>query len=393
MTLSASTPEPDPNAETQDQLLDLTSRDALWSVLDAAPTAIVVIDDGGTIVHANAMTYQLFGYDAASLIGRSVELLMPPRFRETHAVLRQDYLLAPSTRRMGDGRDLTGLHRDGYEFAVEVGISHVQSQGRSFTVAGIVDITERKKSELHLRRMNEALEKSNLELQQYAFIASHDLQSPIRSISSFSQFLLLDYESQLDDKGKDFLRRIINSTEHMKSLVTSLLNYSRVDSRAMAFEEVPLDRALKDALDMLESSIVDSHAICTHDPLPSVMGDYPQMVQLFQNLIGNAIKYHDRTPPHIHVSSHPHDDVWVVAVRDNGIGIDARAHHRIFDIFHRLHGQNAYPGTGIGLAICRRIIERHGGTIWVESEVHKGSTFYFSIPKLKTKGQTDAQCT
>ncbi len=231
-----------------------------------------------------------------------------------------------------------------------------------------------------LAKSNRALERSNLELQQFAYTASHDLQTPLRSITGFVQLLQKRYHGELDEQADDWIERVVNATERMQKLIHDLLAYSRVESRAQPFEEVDCNEVLEDALEMLGSSIKDAVEKIEHGELPVIAGDRSQLVQLFQNLIGNAIKYHDEDPPQVSIHAVKKEDDWVFSVKDNGIGIASDQLEKIFEIFRRLHTPGEYPGTGIGLAVCRRVVHRHGGRIWVESEPGEGSTFKFTIP-------------
>jgi PAS domain S-box-containing protein len=244
-----------------------------------------------------------------------------------------------------------------------------------------------------LAKANRTLENSNIELQQFAYVASHDLQSPLRSISGFVQLLKMDYEEKLDDQARDYIRRTVESIAQMQTLIRDLLSYSRVESRSRPFLPVPLMDVFHGAVSLLESSIRDAGGQVTCDELPVVSGDSSQLAQLVQNLIGNGLKYHGTEPPHVHVSAGPgiKKNEWIVSVRDNGMGIEPKYFGRIFEIFKRLHDQKEYPGTGIGLAVCRRVVERHGGVIWVESEPGHGSNFRFSIPAdaRKSTGETE----
>ncbi|MGE5490142.1 MAG: sensor histidine kinase, partial [Actinomycetota bacterium] len=236
-----------------------------------------------------------------------------------------------------------------------------------------VDITEKK-------RATEELVRSNLELQRFAYVAAHDLQTPLRSIHGFVQLLQKELGNQGSDQMKSWMSQIIYQVQRMHILVQDLLSYSRVDSRGSPFEPVDLNRVVDEFLASARVVLAEQGAEVGHDPLPTVIGDRIQLSQLFQNLIDNGIKYQDGKPPRIHISACRELGEWVVSVEDNGIGIAAKHHQRIFDIFHRLHSQQAYPGTGIGLAVCRRIVHRHGGRIWVESEPGRGSTFRFTLP-------------
>ena len=235
-----------------------------------------------------------------------------------------------------------------------------------------------------LEKKNENLAQSNVELQQFAYIASHDLQAPLRGISGFAQFLQQDYRGKLDPDADEYIGEIVAGTQRMQQLINDLLAYSRVESRAQAFAPTGLAAAFDDAVLLLRAEIEDCGGEVTHGELPTVVGDPAQMTQLFQNLIGNAIKYHGADPPSVHVSAERIGSGWKVGVRDNGIGIDSKHFEKIFEIFRRLHTQEEYPGTGIGLAVCRRIVSRHGGRLWVESEVGRGSTFFFTLSDRNT---------
>jgi signal transduction histidine kinase len=232
---------------------------------------------------------------------------------------------------------------------------------------------------------NEALQRSNIELQQFAYIASHDLQAPLRSISGFSQLLQKGYKGKLDEKADEWIGFVVDNVAQMQTLIQDLLAFSRVESKERQFEPVALRDAFEDAVKFLDPSIEEAGGEVICDELPTLNADRSQMAQLFQNLIGNGIKYANQQPPRVHLSSEKKDGEWIVSVRDNGIGIDSKHHESVFEIFRRLHTQQEYPGTGIGLAVCRRIVQRHGGRIWVESEPGMGSTFCFTMPEATTE--------
>ncbi|MCB9731114.1 MAG: PAS domain S-box protein [Deltaproteobacteria bacterium] len=364
------------------------------ATIESAPVAMVMIDRRGHIVLVNAELEKLFGYARNEMLGSPVEVLVPNRSRHAHPNLREGFFAAPEARRMGAGRELMALRKDGSEFPVEIGLNPVVTDEGLFVLGGVVDITERKRLEESQRRLNEelqsrlgelahsnsALERSNVELQQFAYVASHDLQTPLRGIAGFAQFLERDYRGRLDDTADHYIDRIVASVKRMQTLIGDVLDYSRVDSRARPFEPTDLNEICRDALAILDSSLADSGGEVIVEELPIVRGDRAQLTQLFQNLIGNAIKYHGKAPPKVEVTSEANDGGWVISVRDNGIGIAPKHHERVFEIFRRLHPQDAYPGTGIGLAVCRRIVHRHGGTIWVESEAGAGSVFSFTLP-------------
>lgn len=236
-----------------------------------------------------------------------------------------------------------------------------------------------------LTEAKEALEQSNVELQHFAYVASHDLQTPLRGIAGFAQFLQKDYQGRFDERADEYLTRIVDGAKRMQTLINDLLAYSRVESRSRPFEQVDLNETFEDAVGLLRSSIEDTHGEVTRGELPTVVGDRSQISQLLQNLIGNAIKYHGEQPPQVRVSAEDTGGQWTIAVRDNGIGIAAKHREQIFEIFRRLHTADKYPGTGIGLAVCRRIVQRHGGEIWLESSPGQGSTFFFTIPERVTQ--------
>jgi light-regulated signal transduction histidine kinase (bacteriophytochrome) len=243
------------------------------------------------------------------------------------------------------------------------------------------EVEVRRKTEEELEITLEQLSRSNKELEQFAYVASHDLQEPLRMVSSYVQLLAERYKDQLDERAQKFIHYAVDGAARMQSLIQDLLGFSRVSTRGLAFARIDSNILLAEALANLQTSISVSGAVITSDQLPVVYGDRIQIVQVFQNLISNSIKFCTNKPPKIHVSAEFRDGRWLFSVRDNGIGIDAKYAGKIFIIFQRLHTREEYPGTGIGLALCKRIIERHGGEIHFESEVGKGTTFYFTLLK------------
>jgi PAS domain S-box-containing protein len=243
-----------------------------------------------------------------------------------------------------------------------------------------MDITERKRAEEKLRLTLADLERSNKELEQFAYVASHDLQEPLRTVSSCTQLLARRYQGKLGTDADEFIGYAVDGANRMQVLINDLLAYSRVGTRSDGCKPIDYTVVLDQALTNLKAAIEQSGAVVTHGPLPTVMADKLQLAQLFQNLIGNAIKFQGGEPPRIHVSAEQKGNEWIFSVRDNGVGINLQYAERIFVIFQRLHTREEYPGTGIGLAICKKIVERRGGRIWVESQLGIGSTFYFTIP-------------
>jgi PAS domain S-box-containing protein len=242
------------------------------------------------------------------------------------------------------------------------------------------DITERKKAEKTLNLKLEELRRSNEELEQFAYVSSHDLQEPLRMISSYLQLLQRRYQGKIDDKADKYIYFAVDGAARMQVLINDLLEFSRVTTRAEKPEPTDCEAVLNQVLSNLDLYVKQNKAAVSHDPLPEVVADSTQLVQVFQNLIINGIKFHSEETPIINICAEKKAKEWVFAVKDNGIGIDPQYSEKIFEVFKRLHNKEQYPGTGIGLAVCKKIVERHGGHIWVESELGKGSTFYFTLP-------------
>jgi PAS domain S-box-containing protein len=297
--------------------------------------------------------------------------------------------ICPHSLTMKDGKEHSAeVHEDrlGGDFLVTTTPMFDENGRMTGTVHVARDITERKKTEEELRRLLDELKRSNVELEQFAYIASHDLQEPLRMISSYTELIANRYRGRLDSDADEFIEYIVDGTSHMKTLLNDLLTYSRVGRRTEPFSIVDLGSAFDSAVKNLKTVIDENHAVITREDLPAVLADRVQMVQVLQNLISNAIKFRGNEPPGVHVSADHGEKEWTVRVRDNGIGIDPRYYDKLFIIFKRLHSREEYPGTGIGLATCKKIVERHGGRIWAESEPGKGSTFCFTI-KDRGKGK------
>jgi signal transduction histidine kinase/ActR/RegA family two-component response regulator len=292
-----------------------------------------------------------------------------------------------------DPRQVLELLLSTYENAVQRNTELVRARGelvalneeleervRERTAALTAEIEERKRMQQKLHESMQHLAGSNAELEQFAYVVSHDLQEPLRMVTSYVQLLADRYKDRLDSDANEFISYAVDGTARMKSMTTDLLAYSRVGRDGKESVPVNCEAALSQACADLRAAITEAAAEVTHDPLPSVVGNAGQFAHLFQNLIGNAIKFHGQEPPRIHVSAVLNKQEWVFSVHDNGIGLDPQYADRIFMVFQRLHRRDEYPGTGIGLAIARKIVEHRGGRIWVESEPGKGATFRFTIP-------------
>lgn len=249
---------------------------------------------------------------------------------------------------------------------------------------------ERKRAEETLRRTTEELARSNAELEQFAYIVSHDLQEPLRQVMNYTQLLTERYQGKLDAKADKFIMYIMDGVTRLQTLIKDLLTYSRAGRKDISFQLTSIQEIVQQVMFDLEISLKETGAVITCDPLPTIRAVPSQMRQLWQNLIGNALKFRSTEPPRIHISAKPQTTHWLFSVQDNGIGIDPQHAERIFGVFQRLHTRVEYPGTGIGLAICKKVVEFHGGRIWVESQLHQGATFYFTLPRSSGPSSPEA---
>ncbi|MHB8217460.1 MAG: PAS domain S-box protein [Candidatus Sulfotelmatobacter sp.] len=353
-------------------------------LLEAAPDAMVVVDQGGKIVLLNVQAEKQFGYSRDELVGQKVKNIIPEGFAERLVADALRSVEDALAQQIGTGIELIGRRRDKTEFPIEIMLSPLESTEGTLVTAAVRDITARKKAEAKLLESVEELNRSNKELEQFAYIASHDLQEPLRMVASYTQLLSRRYKGKLDADADEFIAYAVDGASRMQRLIQDLLQYSRVGSKGQDLIEASSEKALGAALFNLRGTIEETGAIVTHDILPTVLADETQLIQLFQNLIGNSIKYQNKSgSPQIHISAAQDDgNMWAFSVRDNGLGIDPQYFERIFGMFQRLHKREEFAGTGIGLAICKKIVERHGGIISVDSQPGQGSTFRFTLEEV-----------
>jgi PAS domain S-box-containing protein len=352
-------------------------------ILAIAPDAVVSVDEAYRIIFFNQGAEKIFGYTAAEVLGQPLNLLIPPYARPTHGDSIREFQQQPvAARRMGERGEISGIRKNGEIFPAEASISKLDIGGTRVFTAVLRDVTERREVEDALARQAAELARSNAELEQFAYVASHDLQEPLRMVASYTQLLARRYRDKLDSDAEEFIAYAVDGVTRMQDLINDLLAYSRVGTRGGNPEPTDLNWVLERVLRNLGPAIEDQGAEVVVDPLPTLSVDAVQMGQVFQNLIGNALKF--RRPdvtPRVHVTARHGAEEWMFCVRDNGIGIEPEFAERIFVLFQRLHSRGQYPGTGIGLAICKKIIERHGGRIWVEPSPEHGSTFCFTLPE------------
>lgn len=369
----------------QRQLED--ERNYLDRLQNAMGDAVFVVRMPERVIESvNEAITQILGYAPEQLIGQHTEFLNPSH---------DDYLAFGEIVTSGmRGRDsvihspLNIISKNGHVVPCEATVSFLKDGGGSITrvISILRDVSERKKAEERLNLAMEELERSNQDLEHFAYAVSHDLQEPLRMVSSYVELLSKRYSGRLGSDADDFIAYAIDGAARMKTMIDDLLTYSRVGTRGKPLNLVESETAMEIALSNLAKSVNENSAAVTHSPLPRVLADESQLVQLFQNLIGNAIKFRRKATPRIHVKAEKQDGYYQFSVTDNGLGIDSGYHERIFQVFQRLNRRDEYQGTGIGLAICKRVIERHGGQIWVESESGRGSTFYFTLPASGYEG-------
>jgi PAS domain S-box-containing protein len=361
------------------RLVDLR-RVARNAIVETMNHGVIVLDGEAHVAYMNPVAKALIGWDQGPVLGLALHEIWDewPRVQGPSGEQRemsQEIVL-------GQGERMR---------AYEAHISPLLDWRRHMAgqVLLLRDVTERKRAERELRRYAQELERSNEELERFAYVASHDLQEPLRMVAGYTQLLSRRYRGQLDPTADEFIDYAVDGATRMKELINDLLEYSRVGTRGKPFEWTDIGEVLERVRVNLRFAIEESDATISVEPMPKVIADPTQMVQIFQNLVANAIKFRDDRPLEIHIGVERRDGYWTFRVCDNGIGISEKHQQRIFRIFQRLHSRERYEGTGIGLALCKRIAERHGGQIWVESQSGQGSTFFFTLPERAESAKDD----
>ena len=361
-----------------ERTLELALSEERYRVLaETSPEMIFVIDLEDRMQYVNQLAAGQLGKTPDQIIGKPRAELLPPEVFESQSA-GIAYVL--KTGEATSSEAVAALPAGSIWLETQL----VPLRDASGTISGVMgisrDITDRKLAEQNLKKVNADLARSNSELERFAYVASHDLQEPLRMVTSYLQLLVKRYPDRFVGDALDFINYAVDGSNRMKALINDLLVYSRVGTRSKEFKTTDCEALFGQVLQILQPTADETRAEITHDPLPVIWADESQIEQVFQNLVGNAIKFHGAAAPRVHVGVRKENQNWLFSVRDNGIGIDPQYFERIFIIFQRLHNREDYPGTGIGLAISKRIVERHGGRIWIESEQGSGSTFYFTIP-------------
>jgi PAS domain S-box-containing protein len=356
------------------------SEERFRRTFELASSGLAHVGLDGRFLRANRRVCEIFGYSERELLALTVKDISHPEDR--------DLADGPRAKVIAGEVDSARLEKryfrkDGRMVWVNIAIAMERdAEGRAlYAISVLDDVTERKNAEAALREAHEELKRSNSELEQFAYVASHDLQEPLRMVSSYTQLLGRRYGEKFDSDAREFMGYIVDGAARMKQLIEDLLAYSRLGTKGTEFKPVELEKSVRRALTNLKAAIDDSGATVTYDPLPTAPADEVQLAQVFQNLMGNALKFRSQSAPRIHVGVTERQDEWQIEVRDNGIGIEPQYFERIFMLFQRLHNKGEYPGTGIGLAIVKKVVERHGGQVRVESKLGEGSAFTFTLPK------------
>lgn len=370
------------------------AEDKFRNFLERAPDSIIVVSEAGIIQLVNAQTVKMFGYAREEMVGNRIELLMPQRYEKMHPFRRFRFYDTARSTQVAEGFELYALRKDGQEFPVEMSLSPMDTDEGLMLTASIRDVSEKKQLEKVIRDTNitlerkvkqrtEELERKNKELEQFAYVASHDMQEPLRTTASFVDLLRKQYKGKLDENADKYLDYMVQSSDRMKNLIRDLLDYSRL-GREKDKWQVDCNGIVEQVKADLNRVIRESQAIVKAGKLPLLDGFPTELKLLFQNLVSNSIKFRrPGVPPVVEINAIKSNGAWQFSIQDNGIGIEPQYLDRIFVIFQRLHNRTDYEGSGIGLAHCKKIVELHGGKIWVESRPGVGSTFFFTISEIQ----------
>ena len=359
------------------------SEECYRAIVDTAVDGIVVIDAQGSIQRFNPAAERMFGYAKAELAGKNVAMLMPSPDREDHGGYLARYLATGEQRVIGTGREATAQRKDGSTFPISLSVAEMRVEGRRMFTGIIRDITQAKLGTERQARRIASLEAANRELESFSYSASHDLRAPLLVIDGFSRIIEEDYAGKLDAEGRRLLGVIRDNIRKMAELIDDLLEYSLLGAKSLSSAEIDMKSLFVDALDGLRASGERLDGVVLH-PLPPARGDATLVKHAVTNLLANAIKFcgkHEH--PTIEVSGRENGTQCVYCVKDNGAGFDMQYYDKLFGVFQRLHREDEFKGTGVGLAIVQRVVSRHGGRVWAEGKVGEGAAFYFSLPKSK----------
>jgi PAS domain S-box-containing protein len=372
-------PEPDHCSEVNEPmgLQGLPAEHRFALVVEASPTALVLAGSSGRIEMVNRQAERMFGYDRAELVNQPLEALMPERFRHGHVVLRHHFAADMSSRLMGEGRDLFGLRKDGTEFPLEIGLNPIDFEGETVVLAGIIDITARRRVEFEKEQQRLELARSNADLEEFAYVASHDLKAPLRAISHLVEWISEDIEVTASTETIDNLKLLRGRVVRLQSLLDGLLAYARIGKARVSYEPVDVNQVVRDVVAVLSPS--PGFKVVCDGTLPMLRTHRTPILVVLQNLISNGIKHHDRAEGRITIAMKLVNGVAEFRVSDDGPGIEPRFHERIFVIFQTLSSRDELESSGIGLAIVKKRVEAHGGRIWVESAPPaRGTTIVFT---------------
>lgn len=372
--------------QAQQAFLDSEAR--MRAIVDTAVDAIITIDQGGAIERMNPAAIRLFGYAEHEALGRNVSMLMPSPYRELHDGFLQRYLATGEKRIIGTGREVMGQRKDGSCFPMDLTVAEMSIGARRMFTGMVRDISERKRAQAEVQRLLAELTRANEELTNFAYVVSHDLKAPLRGINSLASWIVTDHADQLGQQGRQQLQQLSVRVTRMGALIDGILEYSRVRRGNEVSERVDVVALIREIIDSLAPP---AHIAIHVDPgLPALTADRTRIQQLFQNLIANAIQYSDKPQGEIRVQARPGDSGPVYSVADNGIGIESRHFERIFQLFQTLAPEGHGTGTGVGLALVRKIVDMYGGQVCVESTPGVGSTFSFTLPRAARDAQNDA---